>query len=223
MVCVLPGVARAQVGLSLAAVSDYRYRGVSLSDDRPAASLSITLDHRSGLYAGGKLIVADIKHEGVEVVGYMDYAGFAARPQPKLSVDLGVINYNLTSYRFRKRTVDYTELYAGFVTDHFNAHLYYAPDYYQSGVRTLYTDLGGGFRPAPRMKLFGHVGVLAPIGGRIGPGTRKVRYDFRAGGSVALGQAELSLTWTHLTPPYLPHSLGGQHADRLAVGLAYFF
>lgn len=36
---------------SLAAVSDYRFRGVSLSDGEPALQPELTLQHRSGAYA----------------------------------------------------------------------------------------------------------------------------------------------------------------------------
>lgn len=64
---------------SLAVVSDYRFRGISLSDKRPAFQPSITVTHRSGFYAsvwgstisdnGGDDIEADL------VVGYAGEAG----------------------------------------------------------------------------------------------------------------------------------------------------
>lgn len=216
----LAGPAYGQVGLSLAAVSDYRYRGVSLSDARPAASLSLSYDHPSGLYAGTQLIAAQPRGQGAEVVANLTYAGYVARRGRGPAVDLGAIRYDLTSYGSRKRTVDYGELYVGLVGDHLNAHLYYAPDYYQSGVRTLYADLAGGFRPTPAVRLFGHVGVHAPVGGRKRPQARKVRYDFRAGTALDIGAAELSLSWTRLAPAYAP---GGDADDKVAVGLAVFF
>jgi uncharacterized protein (TIGR02001 family) len=215
--------AAAQTAVGVSAVSDYRYRGASLSDERPAASLSLAYDHRSGLYAGVKLIGAALRREGPEFIGYIGYAGYAVSPPGRPAFDAGVINYNLTSYRGRKRTVDYTEAYAGVAWEHVNAHLYYAPDYYQSGVKTLYADLSGGFRPTPSLKLFGHVGVLTPVGGRHGRGARKERYDFKLGAAVEVRGAEISLSWTRLTPLYVPRSLGGQHAERVAVGIAHFF
>ena len=39
------------VEFSLEAVSDYRFRGVSLSNRRPALQPGVTVTHRSGLYA----------------------------------------------------------------------------------------------------------------------------------------------------------------------------
>jgi uncharacterized protein (TIGR02001 family) len=213
----------AGLGLGVEAVSDYRYRGSSLSDERPAASLDVSLDHPSGLYAGARLIAAKPRGQGVELVGRMHYAGYVARRSPSLALDVGAINYNLTNYRGRKRTVDYNELYAGVVGEHFNAHLYYAPDYYQTRVRTLYADLGASFRPAPQLRLFGHVGALTGVGGRSFPRARKTRYDLKAGAAVDLGSAQVSLSWTKLTPAFVPRALGGPRSQRLELGLAYFF
>ena len=44
--------AAAQVGVSASLLTDYLYRGVSLSDGRPAASLTLSYDHPSGAYGG---------------------------------------------------------------------------------------------------------------------------------------------------------------------------
>jgi len=219
----LGGRALAEVGLSASVVSDYRYRGLSLSDERAAASVSVSYDHPSGLYAGVRLIGAKSPGRETALMGRMHYAGFAVRRNARVSIDAGVLNYNLTSYRGRKRTVDYNELYAGVVGEHFNAHLYYAPDYYQAHLRTLYADLGASLRPAPALRVFGHLGALAPVGGRVFPQSRKVRYDLKAGAALDIGQAELNLSWTRLTPPFAPRALGGPRAERLEVGAAYFF
>jgi uncharacterized protein (TIGR02001 family) len=223
LVAALAGAARAQVSVGLAAASDYRYRGVSLSDNRPAVSLSLAYDHPSGFYLGGRLIAGKPYEHSAELLGYLAYGGFVVRPKPTLALDLGVLNYHLTNYRGRERKFDYTELYAGLIGEHLDAHVYYAPNYYESGIETLYTDLGGGFRPTSNLRLSAHVGVLTPVGGRDGPRARKVRYDFRAGATLDVGPAQLSLTWTKLTPPYVPRALGGEPSDRVAVGVAFFF
>src|SRR5215470_11326006 len=48
----LPGAAHAQISASVAAVSDYRFRGISQSDRKPALQGSVAYDHPSGLFAG---------------------------------------------------------------------------------------------------------------------------------------------------------------------------
>ena len=42
----------AQVSGSVTLVSDYRYRGISLSDGRPTAQLSVAYDRPDGWYMG---------------------------------------------------------------------------------------------------------------------------------------------------------------------------
>jgi uncharacterized protein (TIGR02001 family) len=219
------GAARAQVAWNLAASSDYRYRGASWSDGRAAASLAVSYDHPSGLYAGARLVAGAPRHYGPKLVGAMEYAGFVARPAPRLAIDLGVINYQVTTYRYPYggRRADYQEVYVGLVGDNFNANLYYAPDYYRSGVRTLYADLGGGLPVTADLRVFGHVGMLAPVGGRRGPQARKTRYDLKAGAALALRDAELSVAWTRLTPAYLPRAEGGERAGKVTVGISFFF
>ena len=49
---IMPSVARADVAFNVGAVTDYRYRGISLSDDQPAAQLTLVYDAPRGWYAG---------------------------------------------------------------------------------------------------------------------------------------------------------------------------
>jgi len=66
------------VDVSLAVVSDYRFRGISLSDKDPAFQPSVTLTHRSGFYASvwGSTI-ADNGGDDIEVDLVTGYAGQA--------------------------------------------------------------------------------------------------------------------------------------------------
>src|SRR3954447_18838394 len=51
----LCSIACAQTGFSVAALSDYRYRGVSLSNERPTWRAGVTHDGASGWYVGASL------------------------------------------------------------------------------------------------------------------------------------------------------------------------
>jgi uncharacterized protein (TIGR02001 family) len=91
--------------VSLAVVSDYRFRGISLSDKHPAIQPSITLTHRSGFYASvwGSNI-ADNGGDDIEVDLVAGYAGEA-----------GPISYgvNATYYAYPGTTgLGYVELFA---------------------------------------------------------------------------------------------------------------
>src|SRR6478609_1275319 len=48
--------ATAQVAVEAALQTDYRVRGYSINDEKPAASLSVSYDDPSGTYVGGSLI-----------------------------------------------------------------------------------------------------------------------------------------------------------------------
>ncbi len=77
------------VSVTLAAVSDYRFRGVSLSDKDPAFQPSITVSHESGLYVGAWASnIASNPGDDVEVDLYAGFAGGDA-----VTYDLGVTYY----------------------------------------------------------------------------------------------------------------------------------
>lgn len=78
------------VTFTLSAVSDYRFRGVSLSNKDPAFQPSITIAHESGFYAGvwGSNIAANAGSD-LEVDLYAGFAG----GDDTFSYDLGVTYY----------------------------------------------------------------------------------------------------------------------------------
>ena len=219
----LAGPACAQLGASVSLDSDDRFRGLSLSDGRPTLSLNLAYDHASGLYAGVSSIAVDTARTGVEVLGYTGYAGYAARTKFGPSWDVGASNANVTTYRYGRYAYNYSEVYAGLIGDHLSAHLYVSPNYLGEDVATAYVDLDGAIRPAPAWRLFGHVGVLAALDGRAGPGGERRQYDLRAGAAVTLKACEIQLAWT-ATSPDLVYP-GGYHQRRnaLVVGASYFF
>ncbi len=196
--------ARAEVGFAAFVASDDRVRGISLSDARPVFGATLTYDRPNGLYAGGSLIGVADGHEGASLFGYVGYAGWARRLANGASVDFGVSQTHGTLDAFQRRLIrrsafDYSEAYAGLAGEHVNAHLYYSPNYLGTGIRTLYAELDAVARPAPRWRLFGHLGVLTPL--EAGPyDPPRERYDLRAGGAVEAGRAELELAWAGTTP-----------------------
>jgi uncharacterized protein (TIGR02001 family) len=214
--------ALAQVGVSAVLQSDYRYRGRSLSDGRPTLSLNLAYDHASGAYAGASAIFQDSREYGVGMLGHVIYAGYVFEPARGPALDIGMTHTHVVEYRFGKRKSDYAEAYAGLLTEHVSFRVYYAPDYYESGIHTIYADLGLAIRPAPDMRLFGHVGALSGVGGRNGPGARRVRYDFSVGAARRFDNLELSLTWTLAAPTVYARGRR-QRPDALTLAAAYFF
>jgi len=212
--------AAAQLAASAAVQTDYRYRGRSLTERRPAAAINVSYDHASGLYAGATAVAADTARTGLKLLYDTQYLGYARRLSPGLAWDLGVTRSEFISYRNGRRNVENKEAYVGLALPNVSLRLHYAPDYVKSGTRTLYGDLNGSYRLRPDWRMFGHAGVLTQVGGPLRAGTPRSRWDLSAGTAVLFRSVEASLTWTHLHP----YPVGRPAQQDVAVlGVTYFF
>ncbi len=81
-----PQALAADVSAELGVTSDYRYRGLTLSDGRPAAQASVTLEHGSGAYLSGWS--STIREEGDGALEVDVAAGYAAQLTDALGLDL---------------------------------------------------------------------------------------------------------------------------------------
>jgi uncharacterized protein (TIGR02001 family) len=214
-----PAGALAQIGLSASVFSDYRIRGFSLSNGKPTLNLDFAYDHPSGAYVGASAILTETAHSGVGVLGYVVNAGYVARLGGQTNWDVGVVGTSVNTNTNHSYVVSYGELYTGVTHDHFAAYLYYSPNYLNSGISTLYTDLSVNFRPATRWRLFGHAGALTAVGG----GGQHEQFDLRAGGAYDFGGGELQLAWTSALP-YAEYPVGKRQArEAVVVQATYFF
>lgn len=179
--------AHAQVSVSAAFLSDYRYRGVSLSDGEPAAQLSLAYDApASGWYAGGMASnVRLAREDGVQALGY---TGISRRFAPEFSWDLGA---EYTQYS-GPHHYQYPEVYAGLTYRQISARVYYTNDYFSLGVPVVYAELNGSHNFTDRWYTFGHAGLLR----RNGYAAHNVREDYRAGVGVSLRHCDVQLAWT---------------------------
>ncbi len=217
------GPVRAQIGASLSLDSDYRFRGVSLSQGQPTLSLDIAYDHPSGAYAGASAIAVRTTHSGAQLLGYTGYAGYAVRTPFGLAWDMGVSNTTVTEYVRHRYSYNYSELYVGVVTDNISAHVYYSPSYHGEDMGAVYADLDGAFKPVKHWRVFGHVGALSSLGGHGEQAGRRERYDLRAGVATEFEHGELRLAWTLASPqsPYPAERIRDRGA--VVLGATYFF
>jgi uncharacterized protein (TIGR02001 family) len=215
--------ARAQVGVSASLDSDDIWRGVSLTDGRPIASLGVSFDHDSGVYGGLTLSAVDSRPSGLVPQGYVAYLGYARRLAGGGSWEVGVTNSETSAYLEHKYSDNYTELYAGFSKHDISAHIYYSPRNIIVNAPTLYGDVDGAIRPAPGWRLFGHAGVLVSLSGQPPPGGERARFDLRAGVAREFKALELHLAVTATTPrPVYPEG-HPQNSSRLEGGVSVFF
>lgn len=97
------------VDTGLTAVSDYRFRGLSLSDRKPALQADLTVSHKSGFYSG--VFASTIDEYGQDAAGKgatveLDYTVGRAFAAGGLDFDLAASAYTYPG----GRNVDYVEL-----------------------------------------------------------------------------------------------------------------
>lgn len=210
--------AQAQLSGGLTVATDYRLRGVSLTDRRGAVSGSFAYDHASGAYAGGTVVVHDPAALGPRVLGYQAYAGVAGRLLGGQGWDVGVSRVDMAPRYDRRYSTEYTEAYLGLSQGDLSGRVSLAADYPRKGVETAYIELNGAVRPADGWRLTGHVGLQAPLGG--GPKDEE-RVDVTLAVARRIGRAEAQLNWTVQTPRPRPDSTWTR--PGLSAALSVYF
>jgi uncharacterized protein (TIGR02001 family) len=204
--------ADAQVAVSLALDTDYRHRGVSLSDSQPTVTLNLSYDQASGVYAGLSAIGGDTSDNEFGLLGQMGYVGFARRIGVDTVLDVGATS----SKFFRSRTIEYSDFYLGVLDKNVAFHVHYAPNYFDLGRDALYSDLNVFFSPAAGWRLSGHAGFLDYLGD--GPIPLSDRSDFRVTVARAFRSSEVRLGVSTAEP-----ALARQEPTTLILGASYFF
>jgi uncharacterized protein (TIGR02001 family) len=217
----LASPAHAQLAGGLTLQSDYRQRGVSLSDLRPALSLTVGDDFANGVYMGASTVAQDAVQGGPRLLGHMEYVGYAARRGDGLGWDVGLDNQDFSVHgqgRIRSR---YTEAYFGMSNGDLGARLYLSPNYLRSGLSVAYLDLNGAYRPSTNWRLAAHLGVFEPLAGTAGTTVRETRYDVRLDAVRRIGGVEFDLGWTTAFPAALPETRRSRPA--VVLGATAFF
>lgn len=182
--------ASAQVSGSVALVSDYLFRGVSLSEGRPAAQLNLTYDDESGWYAGAFASSVRFATEPGNHVQFIAYAGHAQRLGSGLSFDAGASYAVFTQFA----DYNYAELHAALASNDVSAQLSYSPNYFGRDVPSAYLEINANLSRFRGLAPFAHVGVLRTLsaGPSYGPRTH---LDGRLGVGYELDRVAVQLSW----------------------------
>ena len=185
------GGALAQLSTTASIVSDYRARGVSLSDGQPAPQLTINYDHPQGWYLGG--FASRVNLRGVEdSTQLVTYAGYAHLLSPGLSWEAGASK----SFFQRGAKYEYAESFIGLATENLSGRLSYAPHYFGKKDGSLYGELNGNAPLNDSVRLVAHLGLLhSPSPQGIALPTPTYRADLRLGLNVDIDSWKLQLAW----------------------------
>ncbi len=128
---------------SVAATSDYAFRGVSQSDENPAAQASITYTTPVGIYAGIWASSVDFGPGGPDIE-YDTYVGHSLEVSEAVNFDVMLNRYNYAGSADAS-ALAYNELItkATFL-DNYSATIAYTNDYLGSSEASWYYALGAG-------------------------------------------------------------------------------
>ena len=209
--------AEAQVSGSIALVSDYLFRGVSLSDRKPALQTSIAYDHDSGWYGGAFASTVRFDDDARQGAQLMAYLGRVLRLTDSLSWEIGIADSTFS----RHHEYDYQNVYAGVAADVISARIHYARHYFGLGADAIYAEINGSRGLGNDLRLVGHFGILKD---NINPSDAHCKFDIRGGiGFMALGlHGELAMVKS--TATYLNYPVGeGRRKASVALSLAIPF
>ena len=183
------GAVFAQTGGSIAWVSDYRHRGVSLSDEQPTLRLSVAHDTPSGWYAGASLagVALDPPRRQLQLLGYLGHAG---RLSDRLGWEAGAVAVHFGA----DSQFDYQEGFIGVQGDRWSMRLHYAPSYFGSGTRTVYGEFNVGLPLSRFTRAAAHTGMLMRVGGAPVDDDR-LHLDASLGLAIAHGAWDVQVDW----------------------------
>ena len=185
--------AQAAVGGSVSAQSDARERGLSYSDNRPSAQLSLAWDGDSGWFAGARLARASFTAQCCSA-WLQSYGGRVFELTSGIDAEAGIVAHHYASIA----RYDFQEVYLGLLGERWNLRLYHARDYYGSGEASYYGELNLRWPVVQGLAAIAHVGLLYGRGGQPLPYVAPhgaTRADLRIGASWQLGAgSELQIT-----------------------------
>ncbi len=200
LLCAASEAALAQLGGTVSLQSDARYRGVSYSNERPQAQLTLSYDVSDGWYGGG--LLSQARFTGSRPGAYLQaYAGRVFGLMAGVDAEAGLsFNHFDAVSRY-----DYAEAYVGLLGQRWNARLHVSNDYYGSGQRSVYGELNMNWPFTSSMQAIAHAGVLHAFDAPAWNPQGSTRYDARAGVAWRQGPWELQLAWVGASPggPYI--------------------
>jgi uncharacterized protein (TIGR02001 family) len=209
----------AQVSGDVQIVSDYRYRGVSLSEGQPEAQVGLNYDGVAGWYVGGLASGANL--DGTRTAQVVAYGGYAGPISDELSWDGGA-----SSAAFpRASAYNYTEAYLGLASENLSGRIYYSPSYFNQKARTVYAEINATYGLRENVHLLGHFGMLHPIAGN-GPSAFDAasRYDGRVGISARYADWVAEVAWVAVqkTSAYYP-TYADRNPHAVVVSVSFSF
>jgi uncharacterized protein (TIGR02001 family) len=204
----------AQISGSVTLVSDYRFRGVSLSRNGPAAQLGVVYDDPRGWYAGAFASTVEFAYPSSRELQTIGFLGYVWRLPAGLSSEVGAEYSAFTG----AGDYSYPEVYWGIASENLSARLYYAPRYFARDSNALYGEVNGAKQLFDRVRLLVHAGVLRNSSQNVYMG-HAIHYifDARVGVGVDFDQFSVQANWVGSSSASATYPVAGTRRRNSAV------
>jgi uncharacterized protein (TIGR02001 family) len=179
----------AQWSASVAVDSDYRFRGVSLSESSPGLRAAVNYDAQNRCYGGASATRVELAR-GDPYAQLLGYAGCVLGADGAHPFELGATFSHFTG----DSSYDFAEGYVGVLAQRWGARVHFAPDYFGRHVSTVYAELDVHTLLDEHWRVFGHLGGIVRISGD-GGGESRSRVDVRFGGGWVWRALDLQVSW----------------------------
>ena len=221
LICAAAESAAAQLSGTLSGVTDYRYRGVTFSDRRPAAQAGLTYDDASGWYAGvfGSTVRLDPPALPSSHFQTIAYGGYAIRLASGVSLEVGG---DYSSFAGASG-LNYGEIFVGAATENLNARIYVSPRYFGTSENGIYGEINAAQPLIDAVRLHLHLGFLRyrydyPYGSRFYglPPTKNI-FDARIGLRADIDRFQLEVAWVGVNKHSAAYFVTGRNSPNGVV------
>lgn len=210
----LPSEAGGQISGTASVVSDYRYRGLTLSDQKPAAQIGFTYDDPLGWYAGAFGSTVRLASPAGPNVQAIAFGGFASRLASGIALEAGGDYSAFTGAAYD----NYGEIFVGAATENVSARIYYSPRYFGQSSNAVYGEINASQSLVGSARLLVHVGFLRTryeTGYRTSSAQRAV--DGRIGVAIDLDPFRAELAWVGVSADDAGYRITGSNSPNTVV------
>lgn len=182
----------AQISGTASLVSNYRFRGVSLSGNEPAAQLGLAYDDAQGWYTGVFASTVKFATPSRVELQAVPFVGYAWRSAAEVTWEVGA---DYSFFSGSAQGYAYPEFYVGVASGNLSGRLYYSPRYFGLKSRLIYAELNATPLLFDRARLLAHLGLLTSINGDLYYAGPTHVLDARIGVGVDFDQLSVQLSW----------------------------
>ncbi|WP_394782068.1 TorF family putative porin [Undibacterium sp.] len=207
-----------QVSGSVSVVSDYRFRGVSLSDGQAEPQATVAYDSPAGWYAG--VFGSGVKLREGRDQQLIAYAGYSQRQASGLTWEVGATNSSF----MQTSGSNYAEAFVGLSFDEYSGRLYLSPNYFGQSTTTAYLELNASHLVAEQTSLIAHVGYLRWFSGSQSSAFVPVsRMDTLIGISTSWSDWRVQLAWIATARNKVRSPIYDHNSSTLMLSGSYSF